>query len=156
ILSGDDRDSKKRYRAKFFLERAAEPHLITRDVSRLFLGSDFQCAQCHNHPRVEEYKQGLYYGLFAFVNRTTLAGGRGKPAAGALSEKADGEVTYQSVFDPKKVTHTALPRVPGRDPLKDPKLDPKNAYEVAPVKGQASIPRYSRRLQLAGQIARAD
>src|SRR4051794_39584840 len=37
VLSGDDRGGKEPHRTRFFLLRAAEPHLVTRDVARLFL-----------------------------------------------------------------------------------------------------------------------
>src|SRR5262249_1725510 len=72
ILGADGADPKMRAPAKFFLDRGAEPHLVTRDISRLFLGMNLQCAQCHDHPRIEEYRQEHYYGLYAFVSRTRL------------------------------------------------------------------------------------
>jgi hypothetical protein len=155
ILSGDDSDPKARHRVKFYLERGAEPNLVTRDISRLFLGTNLQCAQCHDHPLVEDYKQADYFGLFAFVNRTSLVVDKAKKKA-TLSEKADGEASFQSVFDPKKITRTTAPRVPGGNPLEDPKADPKNLYVTAPAKDVAGVPRYSRRAQLASQIARID
>jgi hypothetical protein len=155
ILSADTSDPSKPHRVKFYLERAAEPHLVTRDISRLFLGSNYQCAQCHDHPRIDEYRQGLYYGLFAFVSRTSMVRDN-KLKAVTLSEKADGEATYQSVFDPKKVTRVALPAVPGGSRVEEPKLDPRSAYVVTPAAGAAGVPKYSRRLQLAPQIARSD
>lgn len=155
ILSGDDPDGKNRHRLKFFLERKAEPNLVTRDVSRLFLGTNLQCAQCHDHPLIEDYKQDQYYGLLAFVGRTTAV-----PVTSTrttlLAEKADGETTFQSVFDPKKVTKTALPRVPGGELFKDPTLDKTKAYVVAPAQGVASVPRYSRRALLASAITKPD
>src|ERR1019366_4078699 len=57
ILSFDDTNPKTGYRAKFILDRAAEPHRVTRDVARLFLGMNLQCAQCHDHPLNEDWKQ---------------------------------------------------------------------------------------------------
>jgi hypothetical protein len=155
VLSGDGSDPKARHRVKFFLERNGEPNIITRDISRLFLGTNLQCAQCHNHPRVEDYLQEHYYGLFAFIGRSSLLIDRRKRMA-LLSEKADGETTFQSVFDPKKVTKTALPRVPGGPAIKDPPLDRTKAYTTAPAPGVAAVPRYSRRAQLAAAITRAD
>jgi hypothetical protein len=155
VLSGDGSDPKGRHRVKFFLERNGEPNVITRDISRLFLGTNLQCAQCHDHPRVEEYRQEHYYGLLAFIGRSSLLVDRRKRLA-LLNEKADGETTFQSVFDPKKVTKTALPRVPGGPALKDPPLDKTKAYTVAPAAGVAAVPRYSRRALLAGAIARVD
>jgi len=153
ILSGDGSDNAKLHRIKFFADRGGEPHVITRDISRLFLGTNLQCAQCHDHPRVEEYTQDHYYGLFAFVSRSSMTAARGR---GLLAEKADGEVTYQSVFDPRKVTKTAFPRVPGGPAIKDPVLDKSKLYLVAPGRGIASVPTYSRRAQLAGALVRGD
>lgn len=155
ILSGDDSDPKSRHRVKFFIDRNAEPNLITRDISRLFLGTNLQCAQCHDHPRVEEYKMEHYYGLLAFVGRTTLVADRRKKSS-TLAEKADGETTFQSVFDVKKVTRTTAPRVPGGPALSDPPLAKGKTYLVAPAAGVASVPQYSRRAKLATALARAD
>ncbi len=155
ILAADGSDPKARHRVKFFLDRDGEPNVITRDISRLFLGTNLQCAQCHDHPRVEDYKQEHYYGLVAFIGRSSLlVDPRTRQAQ--FSEKADGETTFQSVFDPAKVTKTALPRVPGGPAIKDPPLDKSRAYLVAPAAAVASKPRYSRRAQLAAVITRAD
>jgi hypothetical protein len=155
ILSADGAAAARRPAARFLLERSSEPHLLTRDVGRLFLGMNLQCAQCHDHPRVEEYRQEHYYGLFAFLNRTSVAVDN-KLRLAVLAEKADGEVAFQSVFDPAKVTKSALPRVPGGPALKDPPLEKGKLYLRPPLPGQPAVPRYSRRALLAGQVARAD
>lgn len=154
VLSGDGGDPKRPHRVKFFVERG-EPNVVTRDVSRLFLGTNLQCAQCHDHPRVEEYKQEDYFGLYAFVGRVTFSMARRNRSA-ALAEKADGETTFQSVFDPRKVTKTALPRVPGGAAIKDPPPNKAKLYVVAPAANVASVPTYSRRAALAGAVARVD
>src|SRR5262245_37138494 len=49
ILSADGSDAKSRAPARFYLDRDAEPHQLTRDIGRLFLGMNFHCAQCHDH-----------------------------------------------------------------------------------------------------------
>ena len=54
------------------LDRDAEPNLVTRDIGRLVFGMDLQCCQCHDHPLIDDYYQDDYYGLFAFVHRTSL------------------------------------------------------------------------------------
>ncbi|HXG08331.1 MAG TPA: DUF1549 domain-containing protein [Gemmataceae bacterium] len=150
ILSADGEDAQRRPAAKFYLDRDGEPHLLTRDISRLFLGMNLTCSQCHDSPIVEDYKQDLYYGIFAFLNRSFLFTPKGKPAV--LAEKADGEATFQSVFDPAKVTKTAAPRLPGGPLVKEPMFEKGQEYEVAPGKDVKPVPKFSRRAQLAAQL----
>jgi hypothetical protein len=45
VLAADGLDSATRPAARFLLDREAEPHQITRDVGRVLLGRDMQCAQ---------------------------------------------------------------------------------------------------------------
>jgi hypothetical protein len=155
ILSSDGADKKTRPAAKFYLERLAEPNVLTRDISRLFLGTNLQCCQCHDHPRIDDYKQAHYYGLFAFLNRTSLVVDKQLKMA-VLSEKADGEVTYQSVFDPAKVTKSTGPRLPEGAPLKAPAVEKGKEYLVAPAAGVRAVPRFSRRALLGPALARAE
>ena len=154
ILSADGAEPAQRPAAKFLLDRDAEPNLLTRDVSRLFLGMNLQCAQCHDHPRIDDYKQHYYYGLFSFFNRTTIFPDKAKGAT--LAEKADGEVTYQSVFDPAKVTKSATPRVLDLVAVGEPKFDKGQEYTVAPAPNVRPVPKFSRRAQLAAQVTHAD
>jgi hypothetical protein len=150
ILSADGTDPKVRPAARFLLDREGEPHLLTRDISRLFLGMNLQCAQCHDHPLVEDYKQAHYYGVYAFLNRTSLLAG--KDGRAVLAEKAEGEVSYQSVFDPAKITKTTGPRLPDRPLLKEPKFAKGKEYAESSANGVPTRPRFSRRAQLAVQI----
>ncbi len=151
LLSADGADPKLRPAAKFFLDRGAEPHVITRDIGRLFLGMNLQCAQCHDHPVINAYKQEHYYGIYAFLNRSFVF--RGPRGQTVLAEKADGEATFQSVFDPTKLTRSTGPRLPDGPPVKEPKFDKAKEYLVAAAPGVRPVPRFSRRAQLAGQVA---
>ncbi len=155
ILSSDGVDPKTRPAAKFVLDRDAEPNVLTRDISRLFLGTNLQCCQCHDHPRIDDYKQAHYYGLFAFLNRTSLLVDPTLKKA-VLSEKADGEATYQSVFDPAKTTKSTGPRLPDGPPLKEPAVEKGKEYVVAPTPKTRAVPRFSRRALLGPTLARAD
>src|SRR5262249_32068441 len=139
LLSADGVDPNQRAAAKFYLDRDAEPNLLTRDVSRLFLGMNLQCAQCHDHPRIDDYKQDHYYGLFAFFNRTVLFADKAKKVS-SLGEKADGEVMFQSVFDPAKVTKTTGPRVPFGMLVTEPKFEKGQEYEAPPTGGARPVP----------------
>jgi hypothetical protein len=155
ILSSDGAEQKSRPGAKFYLEREAEPNLLTRDISRLFLGTNLQCCQCHDHPRIDDYKQAHYYGLFAFLNRSSLIVDQNLKLA-VLSEKADGEVTYQSVFDPAKATKSTGPRLPEGPPLKEQAVEKGKEYLVAPAAKVRAVPRFSRRALLGPALASAD
>ncbi len=53
LLSANGADPKLRAAARFFLDRGSEPHLITRDVGRIFFGRDLQCDSMPQPPRGE-------------------------------------------------------------------------------------------------------
>jgi hypothetical protein len=59
------------------------PDKLTDSVTRLFMGVQLQCAQCHNHP-FTEWKRDEYWGMAAFFGKVRLegrprAGGKGLP-----------------------------------------------------------------------------
>ncbi len=137
--------------AAFLLARGAEPNAVTRDVGRVVFGVDLQCAQCHDHPDIDDYTQDVYYGLFAFYTRTGLFTDR-KTKKTFLTEKAEGEASYTSVFDSSIKKERVLPCPPGGKPLADPKLSKEELYLVPPAKGVQPVPRYSRRARLAQVI----
>ena len=149
ILGADGTEEKLRPAARFYLDREAEPHLLTRDLGRMFFGMDLQCAQCHDHPRIDDYFQRDYHALLAFVNRTTLFTDE-KAKRTLLSEKIDGDTPFASVFT--KETGAAAPRLPGGAPLTEPIFAKGAEWLVAPVatnKAVRPIPKYSRRDLLA-------
>jgi hypothetical protein len=151
ILAADGTEPGARGAAKFLLDREGDPHTVVRDVGRLFLGVDLTCCQCHDHPLIDGYKQADYYSLYAFVSRTVLVK---ESAAGAvLGEKADGDVTFSSVFK-KKVTHRTGPRVPGGTPVPEMSVPKGQEYLVPPdAEGTVrSVPVVSRRARLAGSV----
>jgi len=159
ILSADGSDAKTRPASRFLLDRA-EPHQMTRDVGRLLLGVNLQCAQCHDHPKIDEYKQAHYFGIFAFLGRTTTVNDPTLKLV-VLTEKADGETTFQSVFDPKKETKTGQPQLPGGKVVADKPVEAGKEYVVAPPTAKGAppartVPTYSRRAQLAPLLATAD
>lgn len=153
ILSADGSDPQHRGPSRFFLDRGGEPNLLTRDVGRLFLGRDMQCAQCHDHVLYDDYKQADYYGLFAFFNRTYLV--QDAQGVATLGEKADGDVTFKSVFK-KKITHATGPRILSEEPVAEPPVSKEDPYWAAPGDKMRAIPRYSRRSQLAKALASKD
>ncbi|MBL8799254.1 MAG: DUF1549 domain-containing protein [Planctomycetia bacterium] len=155
VLSADGTDPAQRPAAKFYLDRLGEPHLLTRDISRLFLGMNLQCAQCHDHPLIDHYKQDHYYGLYAFLNRSFLFADP-KTKLTVYAEKAEGDATFISVFDPAKVQKSTGPRMPKGAPIKEPTFDKGAEYTVAPAKDVRPVPKFSRRGQLAANLATAE
>lgn len=151
MLSADGVDAKTRPAAKFFLDRDLEPNLVTRDLSRVFLGRNLTCAQCHDHPSVDDYKQEEYYGVQAFVGRSFLFPNAQAPTA-VIAEKADGDVTFVSVFDKNKKTHTITPKMRGGSSQPEPKFEKGKEYTVAPAANVRPVPAFSRRALLAGAL----
>lgn len=89
---------------RFFLDRGGDPNSIARDIGRVFLGRDLQCAQCHDHPLVDDYLQTDYHGLLAFVSSSGLAEATYKDDKGAdqkvqlYVERPSGDSPFESVF----------------------------------------------------------
>ncbi|MCI0457907.1 MAG: DUF1549 and DUF1553 domain-containing protein [Gemmataceae bacterium] len=154
MLAANGSDPKTRSAARFYLDREGEPHLITRDVSRLFLGMNLTCAQCHDHPLVSHYLQDHYYGLFAYLGRSFLFNDRARKTS-VFAEKAEGDLSYQSVFD-TSLTKKAVARLPGGSPLVEPAFAKGKEYLVPPSKTVAPVPAFSRRARLAEMLTAAD
>ena len=144
ILADGGADPKTRPRSRFYLDREFDLVVVTRDVGRIFLGKDLECAQCHNHPAVESYLQRHYHGLRAFLDRSYLYTDA-KTKKKSLGEKAEGDVTCTSVFDDSK--GKTDPRVLDLPGIPDPTGTLKQ-YVTKPGKTQRGVPKYSRRGQL--------
>ncbi|HIK94583.1 MAG TPA: DUF1549 domain-containing protein [Planctomycetes bacterium] len=145
MLTADGADEKTRPAARFLLDREMKTDAMTRDLSRIFLGRDLQCAQCHDHPNVEDYLQRHYHGLSAFLNRSYLFTDP-KSKQASIGEKAEGAVKFTSVFTSE--SDETAPRLLDLPPIEDPPAA-KEPYTVKPDKKVRSVPVYSRRLLLA-------
>lgn len=114
ILSPDREDETLRGAAFFYKKRlesyGANPvdySGLTRDVGRLFLGVDLQCAECHNHLFIDDYKQQEFQGLFVVYRGLKIR----KADFPAIQETPVTEkLEFVSVFDPTK--RETGPRVP--------------------------------------------
>ena len=155
MLSNDGADPKTRAAAKFVLDRDGEPHVVTRDIGRIFLGRNMQCAQCHDHPTIDDYKQADYYGIQAYLNRSFLFPDAKVPTA-VIAEKAEGDVSFMSVFDKAKKLNSTAPRMPGGKPMEEPKAEKGKEYKVAPAPNVKPVPTYSRRALLADAVTSAE
>jgi hypothetical protein len=131
-------DEEKLRGAAFFITKRLEkygqnpvdmPGLV-RDIGRLFLGVDVQCAQCHDHLFVDDYKQQTYQGLFAFVGHTFIRRDVEFPAVGErlLTKKVD----FKSVF--LLEDRATGPKLPGGVEVEIPLLAKGEEYSVVPDK----------------------
>lgn len=151
LLVHDGRDPAARPAAAFLLVREAEPAQLTRTIGRLVFGRDLQCAQCHDHPLDDDVRQSEHQGLQAFLARTSLF--TAADSTLFVSEKAEGEIDYRSVFT-QQGEQGVWPRLPGGLPLVDePRPEPADAYVVPPSTTGPAVPRYSRRAALAAALA---
>lgn len=127
---------------------------LTRDIGRMFLGFDLQCAECHDHLFIPEYKQVDFQGLYSVYRNTFVRRDVKFPAIG---EKLMTEpLEFVSVFDPtKKATG---PRIPlGRDfRIPEGLTPPKNPKEAPPRPEFSAVSLIARELTQSGnrQFAR--
>jgi hypothetical protein len=127
---------------------------LTRDVGRLFLGLDLQCAQCHDHLFIDDYKQVDFQGLFAFVSHTTIRSDVKFPAvAEPLVQK---KLAFASVF--KKVKQETGPRLPFGTEVEIVMPAQGEEYEFPPDKSKnfPGVPKFSPLKVLAAQLPRSD
>ncbi len=157
IFLADGDDPATRPAARFFLDRLSEPNLLTRDIGRIFFGRDLQCAQCHDHPLIDDYLQADYHGLLAFlapgyahVRKETVKEGDKETTKEVTlhAEKAGSDLTFESVFI-KGTLHRTGPRLFDDVVIEEPFFYPGEEYEVAPADGVKPVPKFSRRAELA-------
>ena len=152
ILSADGANPENRPPARFLLDRDLNPQDTTRDIGRVFLGRDLQCAQCHDHPHFEDYLQRHYFGISAFFSRSYIFKDPNSKEA-SLGEKADGVVKFTSVFTSQE--SEISPRLLDLPEIIDPPLE-EEPYITKPDDQTRGIPKYSRRQQLAETIVKQE
>jgi hypothetical protein len=144
----------------FYVQHRNQPEDAAVAVSRIFLGTQLQCARCHDHP-FESWTQRDFYGMAGFFVRLVVVdqNGKGGKRRYAIGEKSTGEVLF---------TGSAKEQMPGRkgEPIKPrflggPALDeppvPKSFKEPAPKTGQSPPPPlFSRKAKLAGWVTAPD
>ena len=148
ILLADGADPSARAPARFALDRGSDPNMLTRDIGRIFFGRDMQCAQCHDHPIVNDYLQSDYQGLFAFIQPTfAIVRKEGEKQTTLQAERAGTQVSFQSVF--LHVPRRTVARVPDGVMIDEPFYLPGDEYEIAPGDNVKSVPKFSYRSKLA-------
>lgn len=108
----------------FLVRYEAKPTDLVGAVSKQFLGSSLQCAQCHDHPHAH-WKKDEFWGVAAFFGRTRL-----------FENNTDGEAQYIAILDTRRgelmVPDTAAkPEEDGKQPMK--KVLPRLPVANSPV-----------------------
>jgi hypothetical protein len=137
VLRGRSVKADERGPAHFLASRLAQGETgfdaVTRDVSRIFFGVDIQCARCHKHPDVKQWKQESYWGMLAFYRRSYLVPIKGQQF---LAEQATGDVEYVTKSNGKVV---ARPTFLGGERLVEPAPSVRPAG--GPAAGNAAAPK---------------
>lgn len=160
ILNADADDEDNRAAAYFMSKRLDKygqnpvdyPGLV-RDIGRMFLGQDLQCAECHDHLFIDDYKQLDFQGLFAVYKNTFVRRDVKFPAVGEKAMTAP--VEFVSVFDPTQ--RKTGPRIPGGTAFSIP--EPKPSESPPPKKKKQPVPprpEWSAVELLAGELTRPE
>ncbi len=157
ILNPDAENEQTRG-AAFFITKRLEKYGqnpvdlpgLTRDVGRLFLGIDVQCAQCHDHLFINDYKQADYQGLFAYVGHTFIRRDKKFPAVGEKLMKT--KIEFQSVFGGEKTQ--IGPRIPGGEEVAIPVVKKGEEYTKPPDRKTQfpGIPKFSPLAELSKRL----
>jgi len=75
VLLPNESDPKLKGSGEFVRQRITDIDRLTNDVSTTFFGVNISCAQCHDHPKVRDWKQDHFFGMKAFFSRSFDNGG---------------------------------------------------------------------------------
>lgn len=141
----------------FYVQYKNAPEEAATAVSRVFLGTQLQCARCHDHP-FEHWTQKDFFGMAGFFVRLVVVDGGGAEGKKKfkIGEKSTGDVLFAGSVKELKPGMKGSPVKPkflGGDFLKEPPL-PAN-FKEADFKGKkADLPKpvFSRKEKLVEWI----
>jgi hypothetical protein len=155
IVGADGRDPATRASVKFFVDGGrADHHVMTQDVARLFLGMNIQCAQCHDHPTVTDYKQADYFGLYAFLHKSKVANDPKTKLPLIAEDPTTEKVSFTSVFVPDEKGLTG-PRVPGGSEVAIPEGAAASEVAQPAADGLPAVLKFRPRVLLSEELPRS-
>lgn len=141
----------------FYVQFRNQPEETATAVSRIFLGTQLQCARCHDHP-FDNWTQKDFYGLAGFFVRLVVLEGGGTPKKYRIGEKSSGEVLFTGAVKDQKPGQKGEPVKPkflGGSELSEPAL-PANFKEADPKGPTMPKPAFSRKEKLAAWVTAPD
>jgi hypothetical protein len=147
VVLPDQVDAKLKGAAEFMRARLSDADRLTNDVSITFFGVNVSCAQCHNHPHVEDWTQDHFYGMKMFLGRTFDNGG-------FVAERGSGVIKYKPTKGPERtakmmfLTGTVVEEG-SKEPPADEQRKEKEALDKAKAaKAVPPAPKFSARAKL--------
>jgi hypothetical protein len=137
----------------FMVQFRGAPEEAAVNVSRLFLGTQLQCARCHDHP-YDVWTQKDFYGVAGFFVRLVVqSSGDGNKRTFTIGEKNSGEVLFSGAAKdqaPGRKGDPVKPKFLGGTELAEPPT-PKDYKEPPLPKGGQKMPKpkFSRKEKLA-------
>ncbi|QDU96579.1 hypothetical protein Pla8534_44000 [Lignipirellula cremea] len=157
LLTPDLKDENQR-RAAYFLalrvrggDNDAKIDALTAGVASGLFGVQLQCAKCHDHPFVDQWKQDHYYGLAAFLGRTQEHRLESTPA---IKERAEGEVKFVTTEQEEKTAKLMF--LDSRVFDEPPPPEDRGKWYAKADGGLPETPYFSRRAVLADYAISAD
>ncbi|WP_020473225.1 DUF1549 domain-containing protein [Zavarzinella formosa] len=95
LLVPNDDDAATKGSGEYLKTRITDLDRVTNDVSVTFFGVNVSCAQCHDHPLVQDWKQDHFFGMKSFFARSFDNGG-------FLAERDDATVKFKPTKGPEK------------------------------------------------------
>jgi len=138
----------------FYVQYGAKPEETMVAVSRIFLGTQLACAQCHDHPK-DKWTQLDFYGMAAFFARLVVIDNGKKYSIG---EKRTGEVMFTGPAIEAKPGQKGKPvgaKFLGGASLSEPPL-PSDFKELAKGVKPTTKPDFSRKEKLTSWLTAPD
>ena len=130
---------------------------LTRDVGRFFMGVDLQCAQCHKHLTVKDYKQLDFNGLFMVYKNLRLNKANADYKVDYVTQNLMNKGhEFTSVFTEK--TKSTPPRIPFGQEIPIPELAKEELWEVAPDRKKriAGVPKFKPLQEVAHHLTQPE
>ncbi len=144
----------------FYVQFRNSPDDANIAVSRIFLGTQLQCAKCHDHP-YDVWTQKDFYGMSGFFVRLTVQDmGGGNNRTFNIGERNSGEVLFAGnakELKPGQRGDPIKPKFLGGDTLAEPPTPKDYKEPPAPKDGtKMAKPNFSRKEKFAAWVTAAD